>query len=459
MYLLLPPSLVCTGTSSTWFFWANMADRHHIKSLRFERVFTMSNVTDTTPLPTPVDPAAPTTPATTPTDAATTPTTPTTPVTTPTTPVTTPPTTTPVAPETTPSTTTSIPPTSSEIPPTSTSETPPVTTPSTTTTPAPPGSTSVHIVTITPTQDGTTFISVVTSTSFPSNEAQSSTSSTSSSSSPTSGLAGQNDSISKGGLSDSGKIAIEVVVPIIAVALLVLGGIFFWRRRRHQKDAEEVRRKEVEEYGYNPNEDPSLPPVGAGGHSSDGPFQMREDGSGGYRGWGATTIAASSGRKASTTLSGGQSNPSNAPAGMAHSEGTSPSHGDSRSGEPLVSGRPVSNGSEVLGAMGPAAAENRGGNIHRGPSNASSSYSVANRSDGSGDQPVPGGAYGAAQYYSGDANYGGPYSDGSYANATGGRAEMGGQPVIRDNLARRATRIENPSHFPTQASAGISQNF
>jgi hypothetical protein len=36
---------------------------------------------------------------------------------------------------------------------------------------------------------------------------------------------------------------------------------------------------------------------------------------------------------------------------------------------------------------------------------------------------------------------------------------MSGQPVIRDNQARRATRIENPSHFPTQASAGISQNF
>lgn len=272
-------------------------------------------------------------------------------------------------------------------------------------------------------------------------------------------MAGQSQVPSKGSLSDSGKIAIEVVVPLIAVALLVLGGIFFWRRRKHRKDAEEHRRKEVEEYGYNPNEDPTLPGVIAGG-SSDGPFEMREDGSGGYRGWGATTLAGSSARKASTTVSGGHSNPGNVPAGMAYSEGTSPSHGESRSGEPLVGsgGRPLSdNGSEILGAMGPAAAENRGGNMHRGPSNASSSYSVANRSDGSGDQPVPGGAYGAAQYYSSDANYGGPYADGSYGGAP--RAEMGGQPVIRDNLARRATRIENPSHFPTQASAGISQNF
>jgi len=97
--------------------------------------------------------------------------------------------------------------------------------------------------------------------------------------------------------------------------------------------------------------------------------------------------------------------------------------------------------------------------MHRGPSNASSSYSAANRSDASGEGALPGGAYGAAQYYSGDANYGGPYADQAYGSSPPGRAEMSGQPVIRDNLARRATRIENPSHFPTQASAGISQNF
>jgi hypothetical protein len=214
----------------------------------------------------------------------------------------------------------------------------------------------------------------------------------------------------------------------------------------------------MEEYGYNPNEDPTLPAAAVAGGSAGEPYEMREDGSGGYRGWGATTLAASSGRKASTTISGGQSNPQ----GQAYSEGTSPSHGDARSGEHLMTGstgRPTSNGSEILGAMGPAAALNQSG-VHRGPSNASSSYSIGNRSDGSGEQAIPGGAYGAAQYYSSDANYGGPYADGSYGGATGGRAEIGGQPVIRDNLARRATRIENPSHFPTQgASAGISQNF
>jgi len=239
------------------------------------------------------------------------------------------------------------------------------------------------------------------------------------------------------------------VVPIVAVALIVLAGLWFWRKRKARKDAEELRRKEVEEYGYNPNNDPTLPAVGAAG--SDGPFEMREDGSAGYRGWG-TTAVASSGRKASTTLSGGASNN----IGMAYSEGTSPTHGpvsDTRSDNPLVDGRPTSGEVEALGAMGPATGTNRNGEINRGPSNASSSYSAANRSDGSGEGGVPGGAYYNNQY-----NTENPYNETQYGSPPGGRAEMGGQPVIRDVQARRNTRIENPSHFPQQ-SAGISQNF
>lgn len=250
-----------------------------------------------------------------------------------------------------------------------------------------------------------------------------------------------------------------MIVPIAAVALLVLAGLWFWRRRKAQRDADEIRRKEVEEYGYNPNEDPTVPAIGGIGGvkaAGDGPFEMREDGP--YRGWGATA-AGYGGRKASTTVG------STAPVPMAYSEGTSPSQApvsDSRSGDTLIgspNGRPVSDGSEeVLGAMGPAAAANRGGDMHRGPSNASSSYSAANHSDASGEGPLPGGSYGAAQYYD-NAGYGNPYTEPTYGSSPPGRAEMSGQPVIRDNLARRATRIENPSHFPAQASAGISQNF
>ncbi|KFX93879.1 hypothetical protein V490_04617 [Pseudogymnoascus sp. VKM F-3557] len=186
--------------------------------------------------------------------------------------------------------------------------------------------------------------------------------------------------------------------------------------------------------------------VGGAASSDNGPHE--EDS--GYRGWGTTSNNMSSGRKASTTMSGGA-------AAGAYSEGANSQApvSDTRSDNALVNGgRPHSDEVEQLGAMGPAAANNRGGDIHRGVSNASSSYSAGHQSDGSDEQAVPGGAYGAAQYYSTD----GPYSDPAYGGR-GAPAEAQGQPVIRDNLARRATRIENPSHFPTQASAGISQNF
>lgn len=236
------------------------------------------------------------------------------------------------------------------------------------------------------------------------------------------------DNSGSGGLNQGGKIAVAVVVPIVAVALLVVAGIFLWRKRKQRKDAEEERRKEVEDYIYNPNADPTLPDVGAAG--AGGAYEMKEDTSSGYRGWGSTTLAGSTGRKASTTMSGGGA-----------------------AGEPLMSDGSRSPEGEILGAMGPPAAETRNGNVHRGPSNASSSYSAAGRSEGSvnGDVGVAYGGNGASPgYYD---QYGNPYSDNQQQQQPGG-----GQPVIRDNPARRNTRIENPSHFPQQ-SAGISQNF
>ncbi|KAI1476563.1 hypothetical protein K445DRAFT_67072 [Daldinia sp. EC12] len=237
-------------------------------------------------------------------------------------------------------------------------------------------------------------------------------------------------------MAEQAKIAVAVVVPIAAVALLVAAGIFFWRRRKQRKDAAEERRKEVEDYSYNPNNDPTLPEVGGAGAT--GAYEMKEDGSG-YRGWGSTTLAGSTGRKASTTMSGGA-------AGVAYSDATSPTRGnfsDTRSGEGLMNDRSNSpTEGEILGAMGPDG-NSGNGDVRRGPSNASSSYSAAGRSDGSGDN---GASYGGPAYLD---QYGGnnPYADGAY-----------GQPVIRDNPARRNTRIENPSHYPQQ-STGISQNF
>ncbi|EHL03443.1 putative Uncharacterized serine-rich protein C11G7.01 [Glarea lozoyensis 74030] len=290
----------------------------------------------------------------------------------------------------------------------------------------------------------------------PTGVATGSSSSSSSSASSTAGLQGGASSSGSSGLSKGGVVAVAVVVPIVAVTLLVLAALFLWRKRKARKDAEELRRKEVEEYGYNPNNDPTLPAVAGGSAGHDGPFEMREDGSSGYRGWGTTTAVGSSGRKASTTISGGQSAGG---IGMAYSEGTSPTQGptsDTRSDNPLVGeghsveGHPGE--TEALGAMGPAASGNRNGDINRGPSNASSSYSAAGRSDGSGEMGGYGGAYN--QY---DAA-GNPYNGETPFGSPPGRAEMGGQPVIRDVQARRNTRIENPAHFPQQ-SAGISQNF
>jgi hypothetical protein len=231
---------------------------------------------------------------------------------------------------------------------------------------------------------------------------------------------------------------------------LVLAGIYLWRKRKQRKDAEEQRRKEVEDYGYNPNADPTIPAVAGAGNA----YEMREDDSAGYRGWGSTTVAGSTGRKASTTMSGG--------AAASYSDPASPTRGavsDSRSGEPLMGESPPSPEGEILGAMGPSGANNRA-DVRRGPSNASSSYSAAGRSDGSGEGPIGVAHGGGNQYYD---QYGGgnPYVDNGYgySAAEGGvGGGGGGQAIIRDVAARRNTRIENTAHYPQQ-TAGIAQNF
>ncbi len=231
-------------------------------------------------------------------------------------------------------------------------------------------------------------------------------------------------------MSSGSKIAIGVAVPIGAIAIIAIIAIFFFKKRRARREAEEERRKEVEDYSYNPNAGPTIPVISPGGR-----YDMMEDSSG-YRGWGNTTVSGSAGRKASTTMSAN---------GLAYSDATSPTQANAslnRSDEPYTPE------GEILGAMGPSAASNRGAGVNRGPSNASSSYSAANRSDNS-----DGGPYGGnGAYY--DQQGQNPYADNSY----GAPQELSAAPVIRDNPARRNTRIENPSHYPQQ-SAGISQNF
>ncbi|KAI9717724.1 MAG: hypothetical protein M1828_007127 [Chrysothrix sp. TS-e1954] len=258
---------------------------------------------------------------------------------------------------------------------------------------------------------------------------------------------GPNHDKGGGGLSPAGTTAIAVVIPVVVVALLLLGALFWWRRRKQRKTAQETRRQEVEEYGYNPNEDPTLPAVAAAG--SDSP-EMSQD-TGGYRGWG-NNAAGSSNRKQSTNLSSG--------IGMAVSDDGqrgspgSPDHNTvsdgGHSADPLVDGAV---GAGAMGAAGAAAHHHHangnapGDGVQRGPSNASSSYSNAARTDNSDEGPAGDLGY--------DTNYSqyAPYRPGAtqYEDTT--------QPVIRDVSARRNTKIENPSVLPKQGNSGISQNF
>jgi hypothetical protein len=246
-------------------------------------------------------------------------------------------------------------------------------------------------------------------------------------------------------LSTGGKTAIAVVIPVVAIALLVLGAIFFWRRRKQRMNNEEERRKEVEEYGYNPNHDPTLPAVGVGG------AEMAEDSSG-YRGWGNT--ATSSGRKASTTLTSGMtySDSNSNPGGYISPNSPTNAYSDANSNDPLVNGRRETLDADGIAALGaiPTSTNNQTG-VARGPSNASSSYSAANHSDNSGEYP---GMPNDGQYQQYEQGYG-SYQEGPY----GGNGAYGNQqPVIRDVSARRNTRIENPSVFP-QGNSGVATNF
>ena len=188
----------------------------------------------------------------------------------------------------------------------------------------------------------------------------------------------------------------------------------------------------MEEYGFNPNNDPTLPAVGVAS-------EMIQDQSSGYRGWGNTN----SNRKASTTLTSGMTGHSDSgsnPGGY-NSPGSPPQgvKSDGLSNEPLVHD---GQDPETIAALGHAPSANQGRDIHRGPSNASSSYSAANGSDNSGEYPMP--ATNGQDYYNEN------YPQHPYDN---------GQPVIRDVSARRNTRIENPSVFPQQGNSGIAQNF
>ncbi|KAI2233307.1 phosphate system positive regulatory protein pho81 [Ophidiomyces ophidiicola] len=234
---------------------------------------------------------------------------------------------------------------------------------------------------------------------------------------------------SSGGLSPGGTIAVAVVVPVVSVALIILALLFWWRKRKARKLAEEERKREIEEYRFDPNNDPTLPAIGLTRYNDD---TAAKDGDTGYRGWGTTSTS----RKYSTNMSSGPSMPVS----------DNGSQQPFRSGSPLDDGgyypdggiRPDSGDSETIGALPASTVVNRT-DIHRGPSNASSGYSAANHSDVSDDFSPPGAPPGTQYYeenpYYSDMPQQGPYGDNLNA----------APPVIRDVQARRNTRIESPT--------------
>lgn len=346
-----------------------------------------------------------------------------------------------------PSSSSQAPPSSSAPPPSSSSQQL-----STVTASTPPPSTILVTSVITPsaTRPGETPTPVVVTIILPASNQPSGSATTNSPASSSTGPASlQNIGGKKeaGGLSTGGKTAIAVVVPVVVVALLVFGGILLWRRRKQKKVAEETRRKEVEEYGFNPNNDPTLPAVGM-------TSEMAEDQSG-YRGWGNTTVGTgSSNRKASTTLTSGMTGHSDSnsnPGGYQSPGSPTQAYSDVQSNDPLMNGRRETLDSEGIAALGHAPnANQQQSNIHRGPSNASSHYSAANHSDNSGEYPLP--MNNPQEYYDNNNYYHAtsPYGNDPYAASQ--------QPVIRDVSARRNTRIENPTVYH-QGNSGIAQNF
>ncbi|EPS37164.1 hypothetical protein H072_9220 [Dactylellina haptotyla CBS 200.50] len=433
-----------------------------------------------------------------------------------------PPSTTPPPPETTttpPETSTTEAPSSTTEPPSSTTE-PPSSTEQSTTEPSSTSAPPVTVITVTPTDGGSDTTITLTTTSI--NTEQSSTSlpisSTKTSSSSTSSTVSATaiPSTGGGGLSQPAKIAIAIIIPIFAVVLIAFLGIFFWRRYKKRKDSEEMRRKEVEEYGYNPNNDLSGPGnavMGVGAAASHGGDMAETDA--GYRGWGNTA----GGRKASAPLStGATSNATGtgygntsysdggvngrqqyiapAPAqpelygspvaggavpvaggltaiGAAQSEEDPKPSQDRHSHSPLLSSptqRPSTADSSTIGAPVPTGPSELDDGLHRGDSVASSRYTNATRHSEGSDGHVGGGSNAymhpytteGNDYYNDVANpYGGEYDYPEHGPEQGYHQSP---PMIQQVGARRNTRIENPpdhhyAQMPRQGNSGIAQNF
>jgi hypothetical protein len=269
------------------------------------------------------------------------------------------------------------------------------------------------------------------------------------------------------GLSSAGKTAIAVIIPILAVGALIFVGILLWRRRARNRAAEEERRKEVEAYGYNPNDHGIPPPAiatvaGDDEHLPEVAVAGAAGAGYGYRGWGGPATGGVGARApSSTAVSGSPPYPENA---MYAGGAKSPSQGY-HDGTPGHT-RNGTMDSETIGVVGAQAP------LNRGPSNASSTYStgqVSRHSAGDANYPIPvvpphhqqdayypvappGGA--VDPYYQQQP---GPYQAYNPHQQQQQQQYGGGQPVMRDGPGRTLGQIHEAG--VQEPHDGISRNF
>jgi len=298
--------------------------------------------------------------------------------------------------------------------------------------------------------------------------------------------------------------------------LLGLLAAFLWKRHQKKKANEEMRRKEVEDYTYNPNNDTSGHSGILGAAGSNSGMSEAE----GYRGWGNTAGT----RKVSAPLSSSPSAGtalSPVPFGASHSDNgfgnnemqhdtkiqpaelyggtpqaelyggsipaTSPQspifaqNQKRHSQAPLLvmPHRPSTADSSTIGAGAVHSPVEADDGLQRGVSNASSRYTNATHntegSDGGDVQYPP--ANQTAHYYANEAptyyddmnnnNNTHPQEQYNHYNQYAPMQEQEQQqrpPMIQQVSARRNTRIETPTenHYPLsshQGNSGIAQNF
>ena len=314
---------------------------------------------------------------------------------------------------------------------------------------------SPTVVTITSTAPTPTHTEPTSATSH--------TTSTKASTTPsTLGAAGEQGG-SSGKLSSGGTIAIAVVIPIVAIALIIAFLIFFFKRRNRRDQEKKDIQKQMAEYGYNPNNDATLIPAAAA--YTDNASETAEENNG-YRGWGNTS---STQRKPSTTMGSGNKRVANGNALSDDSYGYANGAHNAYSPEPL-SGDTLNGPGELaatgvgVGAAGAALARHTSNSdVHRGPSNASSAYSSGQgqRSELSADEApgMPGPYYHEEvphNIYNEASHRQGPYGDGTY----GGPPAGGNQPMVQNVGARQNPRIERTPNFGQQGGGpSIAQNF